>query len=747
MAVEFDTVNSLNSQGYLSSSGYCVCPSSNTEDWLLLTIEYFQNNGLSTTLNAPTVGAVSGTLISSSSGVSIYSFPGGTVGNASFTFSTNPASFRAWCVRLSGQKSTTPFSAGYAATTSGLSHNLVAGINAPYPGAAFVAAIVATAYPLGEPGVLVGFDSQDSIFDADETADPLPGGGYAVIMPLNVAVRFAEDAGDTGLHTWSSSSENLFTPVSASAAIAGFWVSPSQAPSAMAFTSPTTGQLYAVGRDVPVTWNASSDPNVASSLLTYELEYTINGFTWVPLDTTSAGATSYLWDTSGEDPSSTVQLRGRANNGTEYGPWAYSSIFTLLADSPPGAPQNVAPTGIVNQSEDLEITFTFNDPGDLQKTLEVQWSANADMSSPSTTGTITTSNAFYTFDASTDILATVGTRYYRVRNQGIVDSTNGTWSAIKTIQVTAPISAPNITFPTAASPPTSGTVLATFTGSGHTKIKYRIVSGGVELYVSADLITGGNSFTLGISLANDTTYTLFLKRAASDGLWSTEDSETFLVSYVGPAIPGLTATPIDEAGYIQFLIQNTDTPTGQYIFIDGVQLDTPLLPPDALFNYAGATSGEEISVVVRAFVSTGGYTDSVPVLATQNLQGLFLFEPTQELTTANFVSAPIRVLEDSNEPEINTGLAMVKLRKRTKQVAHFRRGFWRVLNYSVMVPSPQISVANQLEAWLENRSTVCARDNFSHKVNGNITSLDVADYMNSIRTPLVITENSYQEEV
>lgn len=740
MGITFDSENSKSSQGIAVMSAWCDLPPSDAADILLLIVSYRQWSGLSTSLNTPS----GWTLQASGSGVKIFSLTGGASGSVNITFMTNPCHFQAWCIKLSGQKSTTPFSAGYSGSAIGFSHLINAGTTAPYPGAVFFGAITS---PSGSGTTFEGhqFNSPDNFYAVPSWAGHDESG---VNASLSVALRYAAAAAEAGGLSWSSVTAFGLSegPISLNSGICGFWISPSQAPSAPDFTAPTTNELYAIGRTINVNWLPATDPNIAQGSLTYDIDYTLNGgLSWVDLTTTAAGVLTYDWNTTGLTPSTQVKLRGRAHNGTEYGQFAFSDVFTLLTDAAPGAPQNVLPTGIVNQSADLKITFTFNHPGDLQKTLEVQWSSNSDMSSPSTTGTITTANGYYTFTANTGILATVGTRYYRVRNQGVVDSTNGAWSAIKTIQVTAPISAPNITSPTAASPPTTGTHTATFTGTGHVKIQYRILKAGLAHYQSGEIATTGNSFTIAISFQNSTAYTLYLKRAAADGLWSTEDSETFTVSYPGPAVPAVTVTAHDAAGYIQICADNSDTPTSQQIFIDGVQLDTPALPADFVFNYAGAKSGQQISIVVRAFVSTGGFTDSVADLVTQNLAGLFLYEPTKESTTANFVAPPIVLLAETNEPELMTNSAMVRFRKRVKQVAHIARGSRRILNYSVMAPVAQISLINQLEKWVENGATICAKDNQKHKIFGKITGVVPTDWQKHLTAQLTITENDYTE--
>jgi hypothetical protein len=731
----------------------CDLPASPSDGHLVLIVAFVDYKHLSsgTTMNAPSGWA--GSSVTSTSGMAIYTHDGGLLGQVAITFTGNPVVASAVCFSVSDTRSVSPFTLGSSASTGGILHTLNSLTTAPFPNSIFIGAIMTannnTSFDLANANAIAQLEGPMTILclETGNPLDPLDCQPHFGSNALSVGWITVNAAGQTGSIRWNSRSAINPTIRSANGFALGMWVSPSQAPGASVFTSPTAGSLYAIGRTIPVAFTHASDPNVASSLLTYDLEYTLNGNTWNALTTTAPGVVTYNWNTAGLTPSTSVQLRVRADNGTEVGPWAYSGVITLLADAAPLAPMNVSPSGVVNQAEDLTVTFTFNDPGDLQKTLEIQWSLNADMSSPSTTGTVTTAVASHTFTGGTDILATPGPVYYRVRNQGIVDSTNGAWSAIKLLQVTVPISAPNITSPTAGSPPTAGTVTATFTGTGHVKIQYRIEEGGFDIYTSGEIFTSGNSFTLGISLANTHTYTLNLKRAASDGLWSTDDSETFTVSYTGPAQPVLTVTPIDEAGYVQIIITNSDTIAYQELYVDDVLVSLPL-PADTVFNYGGAKSGIEHTYRVRAYkVTTLGFTDSDEETATLNLSSVFIFEPTKDLTTANFVATPIPLLAESNEPELSTNSVMVRLRKRVKQVAHFGRGHHRVLNYSIIEPSTQNTVINQIESWLVAGATLCVRDNRGERVFGKITSIVPTDYMNRIAMPLQIKEDDYSEAI
>lgn len=524
-------------------------------------------------------------------------------------------------------------------------------------------------------------------------------------------------------------------------------INPSQAPTAPVITAPTAGQQIAIGRTIDVTWNPSTDPVVAQDDLTYEIEYSHNGgIEWHSLTTTAAGATSYSWNTTGRTASANYKLRIRADNGTEAGLYGTSSVFSLLADAVPGAPQNTYPSGTLNSEEDQEFGWTFNDPGDIQKGYELRYSTNADMSS-STTVSATTATSTHTFTANNGILATAGTYYWQVRTKGIVDDTFGAWSSAKTVVVIDPIAAPNITSPTNASPPTVGQFPVTFTGTGHVFIKYELYVSSVLRYASGTIASSANGFTIAVSIENGASVELKVARAAADGFWSAWDTETFTVSYTPPATPTLTVTAIDDQGTVQIVVTNSDTPAYQHLYVNDQRLDIPLLPPDAVFSYAGAESGIEYDYRVRAFTSSGGFADSDTEVGTQELEGLWLHEATKDLVTSTAVSSVLYIRALSCEPETKNEVEMMGFKNRAKMVAAFRRGSHKVLSYRVFFTVGEIANLRRLEAWVAAGSILCARDSFGHKVFGRALAISPVDLHIGMEFTLQVIEETYGEFV
>lgn len=121
---------------------------------------------------------------------------------------------------------------------------------------------------------------------------------------------------------------------------------------------------------------------------------------------------------------------------------------------------------------------------------------------------------------------------------------------------------PNITAPTAGSPPTSPNPTITHTiTSGEQQIarRIRITQSGNEVYNSGWEPTTSQSLVSPFAFANGTAYTLLLAIRNQYGLDSAEDSETFTPSYAGPAKPILRATAVNEGGYV--LLDTSFSPT------------------------------------------------------------------------------------------------------------------------------------------------------------------------------------------
>lgn len=100
-------------------------------------------------------------------------------------------------------------------------------------------------------------------------------------------------------------------------------------PTVPTFTSPILNdELDSVHS---ITWTPSTDDGTAQASLQYTIDLSIdNGVNWQPIVAlTSAGASAYPYDFSNIEESAICLLRIKAYDGSAYGDYGYSEIFTI----------------------------------------------------------------------------------------------------------------------------------------------------------------------------------------------------------------------------------------------------------------------------------------------------------------------------------------------------------------------------------------------------------------------------------
>jgi hypothetical protein len=327
--------------------------------------------------------------------------------------------------------------------------------------------------------------------------------------------------------------------------IAMVGIKPFTGPGRPTLTAPVTGETIALGRTYNLTWIASIDPNIAQSALTYNIDYTLNdGFTWVEIvANTSAGAITYPWNTTGLSATPQAKLRIRAHNGTEFSSYYTTGRFTLATDVAPNAPINMhgeQPDGTTVTLFDRTLTLlvkgTFSDLGDVMTGYQLDWGTDG-ITYGTASGTITSSVLSHSFPGAT---FSSGTVYFRARTK----DTAGTFGPYTFFTLTAatPPAAPNITAPTAGSPPNAPFPTISWTSTGQVSYRITITSGGATSYAGAFVASSATSVTSPFAFLNDTEYTLTIVYKDSSGLTSPSDSETFTVSFLGPATPTIVVT-------------------------------------------------------------------------------------------------------------------------------------------------------------------------------------------------------------
>ena len=588
----------------------------------------------------------------------------------------------------------------------------------------------------------------------------IPGSSTGKLLTLNWELLSASGATGTRtctcFDTMTGNASTYGAAVIVMAAIKAF-----NGPSIPTVTAPATAESITVGRTYSVTWTAATDPAIAQSSLQYNLDYSLNdGTSWTQIVAlTSAGATSYSWNTSGITPSTQTKIRIRAYNGTDYSvTYFITGRFSLLADTAPLAPTNLhgeQPSGTTVTLFDIGVALTvrgtFNDPGDVMTAFDLDW--GTDGITYGNTSTTTSSTYLKTYSAST---FSAGTIYFRSRTKDNA-ATYGPYSYLTLTAAAAP-AAPNITAPTAASPPASAIPTHTWTSAGQVKYRNRLVKAGVEVYNGGYISSTAQSIPAFYSYQNSTTYTWFLSVEDVNGLRSTEDSETFTASYTGPSTPTLTVTAFDASGYVELIIANPDSPLYNdiYRYLSTETTDDAIkiasrLPINALFQDFSPISGQGYKYFAQAVNSAGGFTNSVvSSTTTLTLSTLWLHIVSRTAAaSSNAVSGQIVAVNNLAPGDYlqEHQSDRKKARGRRRPVTIIGQTTTRSIRYQVVLTDADelIGKLDTLEAIFDANATACVRDQRGNRIFGRVNRLPLSHMHTFSAVNIEAVEEDYTE--
>jgi hypothetical protein len=410
-----------------------------------------------------------------------------------------------------------------------------------------------------------------------------------------------------------------------------------EGPSDPVLLTPTSGQII-IGVAYDVTWTPATSPTAAQSSLKYHIQYSAdNGVSWSDIvSLTSAGVTTYSWSTTGRTAGTAYKVRIRSYDpATTLYSQEYStgSVFSLVAETAPAPPTSLSPsTGAMDKST-AATPFSWlhsGGAGNPQTKFTLQWSRDAFASHTATVGPTTTSTQSTTVNLSGE--ADGATITWRIKTTGLtLDSAYSSNASF--IAANAPAT-PNITAPTAGSPPTDPNPTYTFTESSlFTHRRLRLVTGGSQVYDSGFVSGTGLSFPSAYSLANGIAYTASLSVRNQYGLISAEDSETFTPTFTGPATPTITVTP-NSGGFNRVTISNSGSPAADYNDVyryaagqtsaDFIRVGKSVALNGTFDDY-NVRSGIQYSYKARAVIaSTLKFTDSTTSTGTVTLDQGFI---------------------------------------------------------------------------------------------------------------------------
>lgn len=531
-------------------------------------------------------------------------------------------------------------------------------------------------------------------------------------------------------------------------------INPSQLPTKPTLTYPVGGESITIGTTQTLTCNAASSPVVAASSLQYEFSYSLNGgITWNALSLSSAGVPSKAWSTSGLSATSNAKVRVRAYDGTNFGPYdTLSGTFSLVTETAPAKPTGLSPDGGVGRNRANAIVLSWTHQGGVgnpQTAYSGEWSLNADMSSPtafsasSSTQSHTISGGTWTVDQ---------TIYWRVKTTGL--TLQSAFSDIASFVAAAVPATPNITSPTAGSPPTSATHVVTFTeASAFTARRYSIEIASVEIFTTTPewVSSTSLSFTSPYNFQDGVAVDVKLKVRNQYGLESNTDTESVTPSYVAPDAPTLTVTALPDEGCIQVTVANTGSldynQLRRWVTSEGqgsAKLISVQMAVNGTFRDFNVRSGVEYSYEATA-VSSTGETPSSEETATLNLTSAWIHLLTRDSTTSNSLSAVSLRNEAPDRFDPAISLALQQARGRSRSLALV--GPHRAQSLSVRVFVNTTAERQALEALQSKVTDVCLRTHNGFIVMGKMQRIGFGRDFTYQKVDVSVTESDYEEDL
>jgi hypothetical protein len=538
---------------------------------------------------------------------------------------------------------------------------------------------------------------------------------------------------------------------------------PYDGPSVPVLTFPNGGENLTAGATVNPTWNPSTSPTATQASLKYNLDFSSNnGSSWSNLITlTAAGLTSTPWVVPSTPLGSGWLIRVRSNDPALS---LYSSLydqsnapFSVVAETAPGQPIITSPASgsVVNKGVLTPVTWIHQGgAGNPQTEATVLWSRDGFASHTSSPIVISSGTQSTSINFSGE---TVGaTISVKVKTKGL--SLYSAYSNVTAFVVASLPATPNITAPTAGSPPTQPIPTATFTEADAFVARWvRIMQGAIEAYPLTRFASSALSFPFPYSVANGVAFTFYLSVENSYGLRSAEDSETFTAAYSGPAVPVIAVTPVDGSGYNLIQIANSDTPsyTELWRYAKGSLRTTairisPPLPRNASFADSNIKSGQYYQYYARAYSGAGLFTDSADSLFYRViLRGAFLHLVTRTSTSGNALSPTVAIeMQEGSEFTPQESAGKHYLLGRSKPVGVRGQAAWKVAH--IVGESNQSNVLINLMTIWRARSVVCIRDYAGHLIFGkmidlpqskSVEILDIDDF------DFTVIEESYVEGI
>lgn len=168
---------------------------------------------------------------------------------------------------------------------------------------------------------------------------------------------------------------------------------------------------------------------------------------------------------------------------------------------------------------------------------------------------------------------------------------------------------------------------------------------------------------------------------------------------------------------------------------------------DPSFQDWETESGIGYKYVVRAYLSTGGFTDSAATASIINdLDGLWVTLITRDSLTTNAELA-VNLSITSAHKTVNQKSASHEFKGRLKPVTYFGQTVITQLDYSVYIPTVDRAKLAALTALYEANDVLCVRDNFGNKLYGRMMGLPIQEGVEGDSFGLSFHDEDFTEAV
>ena len=338
--------------------------------------------------------------------------------------------------------------------------------------------------------------------------------------------------------------------------VEGTW---NQPPSSPTFKTPASSTI--ASDTVLVSWNPATDPEKASSALTYQLRY-FDGTKIAQTLTLGAGVTSYSYRVDNRPETSKAYFEVRAFDGEDYSAWRKSQVFTVAHNLAPSKPTQLAPSGgkIIDRAEPLRVSWRHNDDG-AQAGYQVAWRTigpNGEQGTfvhaPSYTSYANSTSQYHTYPANTFPLGEIEWNV-RTKDQKGLESP---WSERQRFIVGEASTAPIFLSPDSGAVLNTSQIEVEWSSLDQIKYEIEVLENGSRVWFEAG--TTAKRTDVEYPLKNGMTYSIKLRViSAQDGLWSPWSTETVTTQFIAPAIPTLALENDFNSGTI-ILTWNEGTP-------------------------------------------------------------------------------------------------------------------------------------------------------------------------------------------